>query len=88
MTSRKHPSAALWATVVVVVAILLPVLYALSIGPAYWVLVRVDFPEWLTLLLADFYGPLWSVLGYCPDEVFSWFVWYSSEFAGIYYSID
>jgi hypothetical protein len=33
MTSRKHPSAAFWVTVVVVVAL---VAYPLSFGPACW----------------------------------------------------
>jgi hypothetical protein len=35
--SRKHPSAAFWATVVVVVVL---VAYPLSIGPAYWLMMQ------------------------------------------------
>jgi hypothetical protein len=85
MTSRKKPGVAFWVAVVLVVAL---VAYPLSMAPAYWVLVRLGTPDWLMYGLGDFYGPLWTVLLYGPDDLFGWFVWYSNSMAGVEYSID
>ena len=49
---RKHPSAAFWATVVVVVGL---VAYPLSVGPACWLVDRGMFP---VEVLDGLYRPL------------------------------
>jgi hypothetical protein len=36
MTDRKKPGVAFWATVVVVAALTVPVLYVLTLGPIIW----------------------------------------------------
>ena len=52
MTDRKHPSAAFWATVVVVVAL---VAYPLSFGPACWLIGRYGGD---TCYVEDAYSPI------------------------------
>jgi hypothetical protein len=53
MTDRKKPSAAFWATVVVVV----PLLYVLDFGPACWITSRVGSGE---QLMSAIYEPLFE----------------------------
>jgi hypothetical protein len=57
MTDRKKPGVALWATVMVVVAL---VGYPLSYGPARWLIQRLPTPtpEWATDAFSWFYCPL------------------------------
>jgi hypothetical protein len=56
MTDRKKPGVAFWATVVVVVALVMG--YPLSIGPAIWLTARGYFRE---ATVQSFYLPvLWS----------------------------
>jgi hypothetical protein len=55
MTDHKQPGAAFWATVVVV---FLLVLYVLSSGPALWLAVKMEAPDWVFDTLETSYGPL------------------------------
>ncbi len=58
MTSRKHPSGACWATLVMVVVLLA---YPLSYGPAGWLCTRFDQPELWNSLPRTVYAPvLWA----------------------------
>jgi len=66
MTSRNHPSAAFWATVMVVVAL---AGYPLSFGPACWFATRGawDSPG-RTAVLYGYYPVLW-IGQVVPDRV-------------------
>jgi len=63
MTSAKHPSAAFWATIVLVVAL---VAYPLSFGPACWVAMRR--PSLITAV-ARMYWPLTRIAWLCPGRI-------------------
>jgi hypothetical protein len=59
MTDRKKPGWAFWA---IVIALLSPMLYALSVGPACWLADRDAIPELAEKPLTAFYAPLsWFV---------------------------
>jgi hypothetical protein len=63
MTSRKHHSAAFWATVVVVAVL---VGYPLSFGPACWLVDRQLLPSQPA---RSFYDPLLAVIARSPKPV-------------------
>ena len=54
MTSRKKPGVAFWATMVVVVAL---VVYPLSAGPALWI-AHQDIPQWSLNAICFVYAPM------------------------------
>ncbi len=75
MTSRKQPSAAFWATVVVVVAL---VAYPLSFGPACWINSRIGRGD---QLVANAYQPILSVAWRGPRAVRQICEWYAFLFS-------
>src|SRR6266478_8582324 len=56
--SRKKPGVTLWATVVVVVLL---VVYPLSFGPACWIASRSE-----RMKIPTFYWPIQTYVPYCP----------------------
>ena len=54
MTYNKKPGVAFWATVVVVVV----VLYAASFGPAQWLALNSESPEWIVAAWRSVYSPV------------------------------
>jgi len=59
MTSRKHPSTAIWTTVVLVAVL---VAYPLSVGPVDWLVLHGYLPEWAWRPFTTFYSPVaWFV---------------------------
>jgi hypothetical protein len=68
---RKNPSAALWATVVVVVAL---VAYPLTIGPFFWLVNHVPLPEWLYSI--PIYAPIQWIEDRSPKPVGHAIEWY------------
>ena len=74
MTSeRKHPSAAFWATVVVVV----PVLYVLSAGPINWLMYRGILKGWPLAVFSAVYWPLRWLIENGPEPVSNALRWYA-----------
>ena len=71
--SRKHPSAALWATVVVVVAL---VVYPLSWGPACTVIPKFHESPWIGEIYMTVYGPLHSIHENSPQWLRRTIEWY------------
>ncbi len=73
MTSRKHPSVAFWATVVVVVVL---VVYPLSMGPALYVSARLPDPEAGIEIVWPVYRPLDSLAKHSPRlrNLMRWYV--------------
>jgi hypothetical protein len=73
MTDRKKPSAAFWATVVVVVAL---VAYPLSAGPVIWIESRIDLPEPIGNFIYMYCRPVlwvaWNGPGWVGDPVLWW----------------
>jgi len=69
MTSNhKHPSAAFWATVAVVVFTALPLLYVASFGPACWLVRRGTIPS---IVVARIFRPIIdiSTSTSCPEGI-------------------
>jgi hypothetical protein len=66
MTSRKHPSATFWVTVVVVVALVAIASYPLSLGPAIWLRDRGIISE---AGFESVSAPLVILLQMLPDPV-------------------
>jgi hypothetical protein len=78
-TSRKKPGVAFWATVLVVVVL---VLYPLSVGPAEWLV--NSLPEGNFSAAANAYDvaycPLWFTAEHCKP-INSALIWYTNLFA-------
>jgi hypothetical protein len=68
---RKKPGVAFWATVVVVVAVL--VLYPLSFGPWCWFIV----PEREGAMSSSFYRPILWVWYHSPSPLYDCMAWYT-----------
>ena len=66
---RKRPSAAFWATVVVVVAL---VGYPLSFGPMLWLCFKLDQPDWLGHLIQFAPDPILWIGENGPEPMASW----------------
>ena len=66
MTDRKKPGLAFWATVVVVLAL---VVYPLSFGPACWTAVRGWLPAPAEHALREFYMPIRRLARHGPRPV-------------------
>src|SRR5579871_4427081 len=66
MTSRKHPSAAFWVSVALVVAL---VGYPLSFGPARALYVHRLVPEWTYRPMRFFHLPIVWALPRMQDEI-------------------
>jgi hypothetical protein len=69
MSDRADGKWRRWATWIVVAA---PILYVLSLGPAYWLVAH--YPAWG--FVTPFYGPLQRALSYCPaaDTAMFWYL--------------
>jgi hypothetical protein len=50
----------------IVGALLLPILYTLSMGPMLWLATHGYLPQAARQFLSDFYAPLWIAGGYVP----------------------
>ena len=70
MTPGKKPGVAFWATVVVVVTL---VLYPLSIGPTIWFYTHNAVPSWAQTPIEWFYAPLDWLAHKFPSPFF----WYA-----------
>ena len=67
MTSDRKPSAAFWATVVVVVAL---VAYPLSYGPAWWLYWHApQRTEWMHAAFLNGYAPMGWALSNGPSAL-------------------
>jgi hypothetical protein len=63
---KKKPGVAFWATVVVVLVL---VVYPLSCGPANWVVVQRWCPARLIDLYSWIYAPIWWLENYGPQQI-------------------
>jgi hypothetical protein len=68
-TDRKKPGVAFWATVALVVVL---VVYPLSFGPACWLDSRTLLPAWSVRFLRSFYSPMLDG----PKSVRDALMWY------------
>lgn len=69
MSQHKKPAVGLWATLVLLVIL---VLYPLSVGPSWWLTNRIaagDSQSWSFDVYYLVYGPLNKFLDLCPDPV-------------------
>ena len=76
MTDRKHPSIAVWIAVALVAVL---VLYPLSVGPVFRLLVRseVDFKHhWACIAYRIVYAPIHWIYNNSPEEIHSALDWY------------
>ncbi len=71
MICRKKPGGAFWATVGLVVT----VLYVLSVGPAWWIVERVNSPILRRCYLC-FYSPLGWTVDNGPQLINDAMLWY------------
>jgi len=72
--TERRSSLAVWLAIAVVV--LLPVAYALSIGPVQWLVNRGYIPEFVSFI----YVPLWSFAAICePFQTALW--WYLAQWS-------
>jgi hypothetical protein len=71
MTSRKKPSVAFWATVVVVVVLV----YPLSFGPAVWLVEAGKLPRGSVYCV---YGPLVDLAIYEKHPIAQGLVWWAA----------
>jgi hypothetical protein len=71
--SHKHPSAAFWATVVVV---LMLVAYPLSLGPAIWLRTRPGSPTWVRSAYWKIYAPIVWIYEHGPEPIKESIDWY------------
>ena len=76
MTSRKQPSVAFWATVVVVAVLL----YVASFGPACWVFWRPWCPTELKDSIRFAYRPVQRLIENGPEPIRSALIWYTDLF--------
>src|SRR5262245_39415133 len=72
-SDRKKPGVAFWATVTMVVLV---VLYPLSIGPVIWLVDREMLPERFAEPVAVFYFPLEWAVG-SSDATAQIYAWYA-----------
>jgi hypothetical protein len=70
---KTKPGVAFWATVVVVVLL---VLYPLSIGPTRWLRLHDLMPEWASKPVHSFYAPFRAVYHRSPDAIIRAVDWY------------
>jgi len=70
----KQPGVAFWATVVVVVAMMLA--YPLSLGPAIWLYQHNFVPGWARTAIPYIYSPLEWLAHHGPGPVRDFFNWY------------
>jgi hypothetical protein len=75
---RKKPGVAFWATVVVVVVLLI---YPAMWGPLWWAHVRLGEPQWSARAIMVAYAPLMWVIHRSPPWVANIFV--QSRFWGM-----
>jgi hypothetical protein len=76
MTDRKKPGVAFWATMVVVVLLVVLVGYALSWGPACWAVELMGDPPWALEAYWWIYAPLFWVDSECPESIQNATNWY------------
>jgi hypothetical protein len=76
MTSRKKPGVAFWATVVLVVLL---VVYPLSFGPACWISSRIKAHE---KFVDGFYQPVLRLASSSPAWLRRGALWYSAVGVG------
>lgn len=69
---QKKPGVAFW-TIVVLLAVL--VLYPLSIGPVFWILVWAGAPQSVLTAVGYYYLPLGIVIGQL-ETIKNTYVWY------------
>jgi hypothetical protein len=75
MTPRKKPGVAFWATVGLVVVLLV---YPLSVGPACWLLTHCPCPAWSAEAYRRMYLPLSWACDNGPSALSKPFGWYCS----------
>ena len=70
---KRRPSPWVW---VAVVAVLLFVVYPLSVGPVVWLLWRVPAPEWMSHVVLPLYVPVgWlSGMSRTLGDVAAWYI--------------
>jgi hypothetical protein len=66
VTNRKKPGVAFWASVVVVVGL---VVYPLAYGPIGWLCERPNCPQWFARLIDCLYMPLLSLIAHAPTQI-------------------
>jgi hypothetical protein len=71
---HKQPGVAFWATVVLVIAVMLA--YPLSLGPAVWLYHHKYVPNWARMPIQVFYSPLEWLAHHGPGPVRDSFNWY------------
>jgi len=71
-TDGKKPGWAFWATVALLVAL---VVYPLSIGPVFWILVWAGAPQPALTAVGYFYFPLGFVIQQSPSMKAA-YIWY------------
>ncbi|MSR59350.1 MAG: hypothetical protein EXS05_17190 [Planctomycetaceae bacterium] len=78
MSTRHKPTAAFWITLGL---ILLFVVYPLSIGPAFYVVLKAGQPAWLNDAFHVVYGPVFRLVELAPACVdrlaFGYLFWWA-----------
>jgi hypothetical protein len=77
---QKQPGVAFWATVVVVVALVLA--YPLSLGPAIWLYHHKFVPNWARMPIQVVYSPLEWLAHRGPGPVRDSLNWYVELWIG------